>query len=212
MPACQCACYESMFDERVAEADLRRYRRKGPVPTTRRLVDALRAGGVSGQSLLDIGGGVGVIQHELIEAGVGHVAQVDAAQAYLSVARAEAERRGYVERAAYLHGDFVALASEVEPADIVTLDRVICCYADFEALIAASASRARRTYGIVIPRNAWWVRLGNVGSNLVQRLRRGAFRSFIHPVDAIDAAIRRQGLTRRYSRRTLVWEVWVYAR
>ncbi len=196
MPACCCAstdCYDAKFDDARAAEDLRSYRSKGPGPTTRLLLDALRAEGVEGTTLLDVGGGVGVIQHELLDAGVRRAVQVDASHAYVRAARAEAERRGHADRTTFLHGDFVALAPEIEPADVVTLDRVICCHPDMEALVAASASRARRVYGIVVPRDAWWVRAGDGGANALRRLRRDRFRTYVHPLAAINAAIREHG-------------------
>jgi hypothetical protein len=207
-----CDCYGTKFDDRKADEDLQRYHREGPDRTTRLLLDALRAEGVGGATLLDIGGGVGVVQHELLGAGVRHAVEVDASLPYLTAARAEAERRGCAGRATFLHGDLLALAPEIEPADIVTLDRVICCYPDMEPLVAASASLTRRLYGIVVPRDAWWVRTREAAGNLRRRLKRVAFRSYVHPLGAIDAAVRRQGLRQCYSARTLSWQVSVYAR
>ncbi|AHG92640.1 hypothetical protein J421_5105 (plasmid) [Gemmatirosa kalamazoonensis] len=207
-----CDCYTSKFDDARAADDLARYHREGPNDTTRRLLDVLRAEGVEGATLLDIGGGVGVVQHELLGGGVREAVAVDASRAYLSVARREAEQRGTAQRSTFLLGDFVALAPEIAPADVVTLDRVICCYGDMESLVAASASRARRLYGFVVLRDTWWVRAREAFDNLARRLRGVAFRSYVHSLDAIDAAVRRQGLRPRYSARTLVWEIAVYER
>ncbi len=41
-------------------------------------------------------------------------------------------------------GDFVEVAGSIQPADIVTLDRVICCYPDVERLVGLSSQRATR--------------------------------------------------------------------
>ena len=207
-----CACYADKFDDARADDDLARYRRDGPSHTTRLLLDALRAEGVADATLLDVGGGVGVVQHELLAAGVRETVAVDASRAYLSAARGEAERRGTADRTTFLHGDFVALAPEIATADIVTLDRVICCYPDMDVLVAASASRARRLYGIVVPRDTWWVRAVEGAGNLLRRLQRRDFRSYIHRLADIDAAVLAQGLHRCFSGGTLKWQVWVYVR
>jgi magnesium-protoporphyrin O-methyltransferase len=204
-------CYDAKFDDRQAKADLRNYRRKGPDRSARLLLDALRTQGVEGSSLLDIGGGVGVVQHELLDAGAARATHVDASQPYLAVAEREAARRGNAERATFLHGDFVDLAPTVADADIVTLDRVICCYADMESLVATSAGKARRLYGIVVPRDRWWVRAGNRLANLVRGVQREPFRTFVHPVVVIDAAVRRQRFVPVSSARTFVWQILVYA-
>jgi magnesium-protoporphyrin O-methyltransferase len=112
----------------------------------------------------------------------------------------------------FLHGDFVALAPEIAPADIVTLDRVICCYPDMERLVAASASRARRLYGAVFPRESWLLKLAFTAGNLLRRLRGSAFRTYLHSTGAIDSAVQRQGLRQRSVRDTFLWRVAVYAR
>jgi magnesium-protoporphyrin O-methyltransferase len=212
MTCCRCTGVESVFTARVAAGDLRRYRKHGAKKTTRLLVDAIAAAGTADMTLLDIGGGVGVIAHELMRAGVGHVTGVEAARAYLDAAREEAERRGYAERATMLHGDFVALAPTIPAADIVTLDRVICCYPDMPALVAASTGRAKRLYGVIYPRDGWWTKAGFGFISLLWRLMRNCFRTHIHPVAAIDAAIRDAGLTRRYSHQTMIWRIVLYQR
>src|SRR5688500_17373791 len=135
--------YDEMFDDAQATKDLKSFRHDGPEPTTRALLNLLRAQNVTGATLLDIGGGVGAIHHELIDAGVHRAVHVDASAAYIQVARQEAERRGHADRVEFHHGDFVDLAERVPLADVVTLDRVICCYPDMPALVEASATRAR---------------------------------------------------------------------
>jgi magnesium-protoporphyrin O-methyltransferase len=215
LTSCHCgagACYDAKFDDRRAKADLQHYHKKGPNRSTHLLLDALRAQGVEGASLLDIGGGVGVVQHELLRAGAARATQVDASRPYLTVAEGEAARRGNADRATFALGDFVDVAPTVGDADLVTLDRVICCYGDMESLVAASSRKARRLYGIVVPRDRWWVRAGEQLGNLIRRLRRDPFRSFVHPVDAIDAAVRRQGFVPVSSAHTFVWQILVYAR
>ena len=145
-----------MFDALSARRELTAYRRSGPTGSTRRLIDAIKAAGVEGASVLDVGGGVGVVGFELLAAGAERLTDVDAARAYVALARREAKRRGLEERATFHHGDFVGLADEIEAADIVTLDRVVCCYGDWAALVGRSVEHARRIYGLVYPNDRWW--------------------------------------------------------
>ncbi len=212
MPCSQCLGIEKQFDQAWAAGDLRRYRKRGPMGTTQLLVDALKAEGVEGQTLLDIGGGIGALQNELLKGGMQSATGVDASTAYLAAAAEEAERQGHADRVRHHHGDFVALASEIEPAGVVTLDRVICCYPDMEALVGRSVERAQRLYGVVYPRRAWWAQIVFKGINLANRLRRNPFRLFLHPPDAVDALIRDAGLKQRFYRKTILWQVVVYGR
>ena len=209
---CQCEGIATQFGAKTARRELRRFRRRGPIESTRLLIDDLRAAGVAGASLLDIGGGVGAIHHTLLSAGAREAVQVDVSPAYIEAARDEVARRGHADRVRFVHGDFVQVAPTLPEMDVVTLDRVICCYPDMEALVGAASAKAHRLLGAVYPRDVWWVRLGVRGANLLMRLRRSAFRVFVHPPAAIDEVIHQHGLDRRSFRRTVAWEVVTYAR
>lgn len=210
MASCQCQGIEVEFGEREARAQLRRYRRRGASGTTRQLIEALVGMGVEGGTVLDIGGGVGAIQHSLLAAGASRARSVDASQAYSEIAGEEAARRGLTARIESSHGDFVALAESIPPADIVTLDRVICCYHDMRALVAASAARARRLYGVVYPRDVWWLRPVFALGNLVLRLRRSSFRIFLHSTTEVEALIAAEGLRPAIQRFHGMWQVAVF--
>lgn len=202
----------NVFGKREADRSLKRYQKKGPGKTTRLLLEALAAEGVAGMTLLDIGGGIGAIALELFKRGATIATEVDASPAYLTVAKAEATRQGVGERISTREGDFVALANETPTADIVTLDRVICCYPDMVALVGQSAAKATRLYGVVYPRDLWWIRaLRNVG-NASLHLFRLPFTLFIHPTTQVNGAIRAAGLVERYHRDVGYWQVVVYAR
>ena len=207
-----CRDADILFGERTARRELKRYRRKGPVRTTRMLVDAIRPRLREGWTLVDVGGGIGVIQHELLEAGAARAVQVDASPAYLEASREEATRRGHGDRVEHVYGDFTALAGSVDEADVVTLDRVICCYPDMERLVESSAAKARHLYGLVYPREHAVVRLFMAFANLYMRLRRSAFRTYVHPGAAVDALVRRLGFEPVSHDGTLVWRVVTYAR
>jgi hypothetical protein len=147
MACCEhCTDAESvLFTEGAARRELRGYRRRGPAAVTRQLLAALREQGAPEGVLLDIGGGIGALQHELLGTGMARAIHVDASRAYLDASAAEAERRGHRDRVEYRHGDFVDLADSVPDADVVTLDRVVCCYPDMPALVRASAPKARHS-------------------------------------------------------------------
>jgi magnesium-protoporphyrin O-methyltransferase len=203
---------DHQFDERHAAEQLRTYRQKGPADLTRALIEALAAGGVDGQTVLDIGGGVGAVHHELLRSGAATAVDVDASRAYVSAARSEAERQGHADRVEYRAGDFVALADAVEPADLVALDRVICCYADMTSLVGRSASLARRRYGLVYPRDTWFARLGIAILNAGYRLGRSPFRAYVHRTADVEAIIAAHGLVKRLHRTSLIWQLALYER
>jgi magnesium-protoporphyrin O-methyltransferase len=212
MSCCQRDSYDIVFSEKRASKDLKRYRKKGPDNTTRLLLDALKAEGVARQTLLDVGGGIGVAHHELLAAGARSAVHIEAAEAYVRLAAEEVERRGHAGRVQFLHGDFVALAADIQPADVVTLDRVICCYADMAQLVTTSVARTRRLYGVVFPRETRLVKIVAAWTNLLFRIRGNPFRFYVHSPHEIDRVIRRAGLSPRSVRDTLMWRVAVYER
>jgi magnesium-protoporphyrin O-methyltransferase len=211
-PRCCEPDYDALFDERAARRELAAYQRNGPTGTTRRLIEAIRLEGVVGASVLDIGGGVGIIGAELLGCGASTMTDVDASHAYAATARAELERRGFGDRISVRHGDFVRLAGDTAPADIVTLDRVVCCYGDWATLIDRSTERAHRLIGLVYPNDRWWMRLVVGTGNLVIRLFRQQFRFYIHPEREIDARIRGGGFERHFRHRSIGWQTVLYRR
>ena len=97
-------------------------------------------------------------------------------------------------------------------ADIVTLDRVICCYDDMPALVSLSAARAETFYGVVYPRDAWWLRLAIRVQNLFMRTKRTRMRFFVYRTAAVDATICAEGLERRFYQTVGPCQVAVYTR
>lgn len=212
MHCCQCQGIEKVFDANMAATDLQAYQKNGPTKTTDYLLAALRQIGVEGLTLLDIGGGVGVIEHELLPAGLATAVHVDASTAYLATAQQEAQRRGYADRITYRHGNFVNLANEMKAADIVTLDRVICCYDDMPGLVHAAAAKADKYIGLVFPRDTWWLKAASHLPNFGLWLFRNPFRLFIHATDAVDGILRQHGFQRQLYKRTFLWQTLLYHR
>lgn len=204
--------FDHQFDARHAAGKLRAYRRDGPVALTRLLIDALAAGGIDGYTVLDIGGGVGAVHHELLRAGAAGAVDVDASRAYIGAAHEEAERQGHADRVQYINGDFVALVDKVEPADLVALDRVVCCYEDMASLVGRSAELARRRYGLVYPRDSLLGRFGTAFMNARFRLMRSPFRTYIHRTTDVEAILTGHGLVKKMHRTTLVWQLEIYER
>ena len=208
----QCLGIEAQFNDKVARRELKRFRKSGPKKSTRVLLDELRSIGIAGRTLLDVGGGIGAIQHVCAEEGAAAVISVDASPAYAATARSEAQRRGYADRASYLGGDFVDLAREVRPADFVTMDRVLCCYHDMPGLLRPAAERAKICLGLVFPRESWWIRGGARAANLLMRLFGSKFQAFVHPHEAIEACVAESGLSLRFSAESGIWRVAVFER
>jgi magnesium-protoporphyrin O-methyltransferase len=212
MTCCSAPACERQFGRKRVEREQRDYWAHGPIPTTSALIHELTRAGVKDATLLDIGGGLGAIQFELLKAGGRAATSVEASPTFLEAARAEAEREGLAERIRFESGDFVQLAARIPAADIVTLDRVVCCYPNMDMLVRLSAERSRRLYGLVYPRDRWITRAVVMVENFFRRLVGNPFRSYVHSVTAMDSLIRSTGFELQQRLRTFKWEVVVYKR
>lgn len=207
---CHCEATAEQFGPKSARRDVDRYHRRGPDATTRLLIDGLRAASDPNASLLDIGGGIGVVHHELLADTVDRVTHVDASPAYMAAAREEDERRGRPGAVEYVLGDGAELSDTLAPADIVTLDRVICCYPDWRRLVRGSASKAKRFYAFSLPHDRWYLRFAVRLINLSRRLVGSAFRAFVHPVAEVDEMLEEMGFRPVLVARTFVWCVAIW--
>jgi methyltransferase family protein len=212
VPCNCCEITDNAFGEDDAKADLKEYRKRGPAEQTRLILKAVRSLGLKNATLLDIGGGIGVIHHELLEDAAGEATHVDASSAYLKEAKDETARLGHTDRVKFIHADFTDVAAGLPQVDIVTLDRVVCCYPDFRGLLQAAAGRSRRALAMTYPREAWYFKAGFRVVNFFQGLGRDPFRIFLHPVGEMNALLEEQGLRRTSTQRLFFWEMALYQR
>jgi 2-polyprenyl-3-methyl-5-hydroxy-6-metoxy-1,4-benzoquinol methylase len=176
------------------------------------MLEALERGAVRDASLLDIGGGIGVLSLELLAAGVSAATHVEAAPAYSDVAAQEAGSRGVSDRLRLMQGDAVDVDARLPDAELVALDRVVCCYPDWAALLNVAAKHCRRHLALSYPRDRWYVRLIVHFDNVRRRLARNAFRTFVHPTSEMERFLTNAGFTRVDGRDGFVWAVAIYAR
>ena len=213
MTCCDHYCAaEKQFDDKKAESDLQRYRRRGPDAVTRLMLAELRRWPLQGEDLLDVGSGIGVIGAELADSRLASATLVDASPAYLDVARAEIESRYESRPTRFLLGDFATIVDTVTAADVVTLNRVVCCYPDAEALLRGAASRTRRLLAFSYPRDRWYMWVMTALENLWRRLRGSSFRTFVHQPERMAAVLEAAGLVRVARQGTFVWVLDVYRR
>jgi 2-polyprenyl-3-methyl-5-hydroxy-6-metoxy-1,4-benzoquinol methylase len=205
-----CCCpgdYDRFFGRRFARRLAKKYRKRGLNKTSRKMADFLRERGIEGATVLEIGGGVGEIEIELLKAGAARAQNLELSSAYEEDARELAEEAGVGGRVDWRIHDIAADPEAVEPADIVVMNRVVCCYPDYKRLLGAAADHAR--HAIVFsypPRNAL-IRAFYGVFNLAMRLMRRGFRGFAHPPSAMLAVLEARGLRRTYDNHVGIWQV-----
>lgn len=211
MKCCQSrAGYGEFFSPEQARREARAYRSKGLGAASRWVVDVVRERGIEGWSVLEPGGGVGAVEIELLKAGAARSTIVELSPGYEEVAAELAQEAGVAERMERHVGDFAA--DGTEPADVVVLHRVVCCYPDYELLLGAAAANARQTLVFTYPPRNVVSRalLGLV--NLWLRLRGLEFRTFAHPPEQMTEVVRRAGFEPYARRRGGIWRGIALAR
>jgi hypothetical protein len=204
--------YRRIFSERMAQADARRYRRKGLDATSRRIFDVLKAQGVEGSTVLEVGGGIGAIQLELLKAGAARAVSVELTPTYEDVAGRLVEEAGLSQRVERKVMDFAQAAAEVDAADLVIMNRVICCYPDMPLLAGAAADHARRLLVMSYPKRAWWTIAGLAIANFIFWATRLEFHIFLHRPEEILATSQRHGLRPVLDDRGILWTVAALSR
>jgi magnesium-protoporphyrin O-methyltransferase len=211
--SCSCGDFSSAADRQFtalkAAKELKAYRRGRLGPTTRRLRDGLAEAGLTHGTLLDIGGGVGALTFELLDRGITGATVLEASSAYASAAQDEATRRARAAAVNVVHGDLVEVSSDLPSADVVTLDRVVCCYPSYEPLLDQALRHATQGFGLSYPRDRWYVRAVMWFDN-AKRARGSGFRTFVHPPREMQRIIERAGFLLVRRRQTAAWTIDVF--
>jgi magnesium-protoporphyrin O-methyltransferase len=185
----------------------KRYRKRGLDKSARRMVDFLGQRGIAGASVLEIGGGIGEIQIELLKRGAAHTVNLELSPAYDEEAAILLRQAGLEGKAERRIHDIAVDPHGIEPADVVVLHRVVCCYPDYERLLTAVADHSRWLLVFSYPPRNVISRLAVSVQNLVFRLLRKEFRTFAHPPAAMLAVLEERGLSRTFAHHPLVWQV-----
>ena len=199
--------FDKVFSPRFARRMARRYRRRGLGRAERDIVEFLATRGLAGATVLEIGGGVGEIQLELLKRGAARTTNLELVSAYDGPAGELAREAGLADRVERRLHDIVEEPSQVERADVVVLHRVVCCYPDYERLLGTAADHAGRLLVFSHPPRNLAVRAFSSAQNAVLRLTGHSYQSFAHRPEAMLAVLRDHGLTTVHTHRGPVWHV-----
>ena len=212
MGCCGAEVLDKQFGSKRAAADLRRYRLRVPLPATALVRRGLVASRTPAATVLDIGGGVGVLHHELLDRGVSRAWEVEPSVAFLQAAAEEAGHRGHTGRVEFINAEVRQAADSLPVVDVVTMDRVVCCDPEYEGLLRIALGKAQRLFAYSYPRARWGVRAVTALQNAVRELRGSQFRVFVHSPDRMEALVRAAGFDRIFQAQSAVWCAGVYTR
>ena len=212
---CDCctASLQEMFGERIARHEAKQFRRKGLPARARKLVAAFdRTLELDGRSTLEIGAGVGALTITMLKHGAARATIIDASPAYLAAARQLAHEYGVADLLDFELADYAQRKPAGSTSDIVVMDRVVCCYPEWQQLLDAAARDGRLAIALTYPRDAWWTRLGVRLSNLFLRLRGTPFRVHVHSVMRMQQALAAAGFSPHVHGYHGPWEIMVAER
>lgn len=178
------------------------------------LVRAVESLGLESRTVLEVGCGAGDLTRELVRLGASRAVGIDLAEKTLDVARKRAADEHLEDRTVYRVGN--GAKDELQPHDIVVLDKVICCYPDWSGLIDNTSRAAQSVYGFVIPRSEGLssivVRAFMAIMRFTLKLRKCGFTPFVHDYRKIHARLEEHGFQRTLVNYGPIWMTAVYAR
>jgi phospholipid N-methyltransferase len=212
---CDCSALglDEMFNERTARWDVRRFQRRGLPGRARRLLTAIEgATRLPDSTALEIGAGAGGLTISMLQRSLASAETVDASPAFARAATGLAREYGVEDRMHVVIGDFAADPALAQAADVVVLDRVICCYPGLEQLLRPAAARARRVVALTYPRPGWLTSRIIATLNTGQALFRRRFRMHYHPPRRVHAILREEGFAPAIAGHAGIWEIAVATR
>ena len=209
---CDPIAYRRFFNTRDARRRLRRYQKDGLDPLAKSMVEYLSSQDIAGTRVLEVGGGLGDLQVELLKAGVGHATNVELSAGYEKTAKEMIAAAGLTDRMTRHLGDFVEDQDKFESADIVVLNRVVCCYPWMDRMMSAATSKTTRYLGLAFPKEKWFMKTAIGLGNTFMAATRCDFRAFVHSVDEIDSIATNAGMTVAHTAENIGWQAVVYER
>ncbi len=200
------------FFSRWSKRYAKRFRKGGLEKTQRYILEGIRKEPITAKRILDIGCGVGSLHLTLLKEGAATATGVDISEGMISQAKKLAADFQLQDRINYVLGDFVREAPSVQDADLTILDKVVCCYEDYDALITASTAKTRAIYALSHPRKNILVESVFKLQIFLNKLFHAAFHPFWHDWTAIHKLILTKHFELIYSNSTIAWQVLVYRR
>ncbi len=191
---------------------LKQFRKKGLAKEQRMLVEGISASGIEGKSILEIGCGVGGLHLSMLKQGASFATGIDISEGMLNGAKRLSHELGFEQNTNYLLGDVVQMNGVVPEADIVVLDKVVCCYENIHELLKKSSDKSKQVYAFTYPNPNIFVHISFKGLILLGTIFKWVFRPYWHDWDEIIRVVEQEGFRQTYKNSTLMWQVRVLER
>ena len=144
--------------------------------------------------------------------GTASIVGFDLSSAAIQEANGYAKDSGYADRAKFEVGDGASVL--LPSCDIVVMDKVLCCYPDYDALLLKASDASKHLVGFIVPRDEGWMkpfmRCGAAIINLVERFRKTGFKFYLHPLHSIHTQLVEKGFEQAEKAKSRVWLIFLY--
>jgi 2-polyprenyl-3-methyl-5-hydroxy-6-metoxy-1,4-benzoquinol methylase len=207
-----CCGADMFFDKKKATKEYRKYLKKGPTKATAKIIQQLEGQDLANKTLIDVGGGIGALQWWFLQQGGKHTTDIDASSGYLKQAQNHAATKGWHNNTNFVLGDCTEIYTELPDPDYITLDKVVCCYPNFEEILTVTCDKSQAYVALSYPMDGIIAQvIRNIGT-LFFMLKRNPFRPFVHPVKEIRDIFAQKGYTRVAHNLAFPWHVETYAK
>ena len=209
-----CCGADSMFDAKTARKQYQQYLKKGPSKVTARMIEQLSAyvDFDRDKSMIDVGGGIGALQWWFLESGGKKTTSVDASSSYIARTREHAEKNDWQDQTHFIMGDIAELDNDIGEADVITMDKVVCCYPDYKSIIKTCRDRSRSLVSLSFPMDGFVAKvISDIGALFI-RFKTKNFRPYVHPVAGIRDEFLDNGFVRVDHSLSFPWHIETYQR
>ena len=207
-----CCGADLFFDQKTAEKQYKQYIKKGATRVTRNMIRQLEDHLTSQDTLLDIGGGIGALQWWFLQNIGNNTTGVDASNGYINIAEGHARNCGWQEQTRFIFGDFTEVQDQIDRADVVTLDKVVCCYPNYQDILLASCEKTKQFMSLSYPMDGPVARAFAFLGLIRAKIRGDAFRPYVHKVEDIRKLIENEGFERVALSWKFPWHIETYRR
>lgn len=206
-----CCGADKLFDLKTANKQYKRYLKKGPSRVTSKLIGQLEDFNIEG-TLLDVGGGIGAIQWWFLANGGKETFGVDASSGYTEIAQEHARKSCFEDRTHFFVGDLMDHCSNIPKANHISLDKVICCYPNYQEILNVVCGLSTHTVSLTYPMDGIIARIIRSFGVLMMKIRGNPFRPFVHRVTSVRALFSENGYVLKKRELSFPWHVETYQR
>jgi len=207
-----CCGADLFFDQKTADKKYRSYLKKGPSRVTSKMIQQLEKQVVQGKTMVDVGGGIGALQWWFLQSGGSKTTDVDASSGYLKQAKEHAHKNGWSDKTSFEMGDCVEVFPQIETADFITLDKVVCCYPNYKEILESVFEKAPESISLSYPMDGFLADAVQSIGALLMKLKGNSFRPYVHPVKEIRAVFANNGYIRMSYDLAFPWHVETYVK